>query len=426
MASGKDGKSRRGTNLPLMGDFNQRVILDTIRRSTDGLSRVEVAKATGLSAQTISNICRRLLEQDLIAEVGKEISGPGKPRTILRLNPAGLYAAGVHIDPAVVTFVILDFTGKVAAHSTRQTPPASDPDATICFIADNVAELIESSGIDRQKLLGLGVAAPGPLDSATGTIVDAPLLPGWRRVPLRDGLAAATGLPVLVDKDVTAAAVAEMWAGGPSGMGSFVFFYLGTGIGAGLVLRDEVLRGSSDNAGEIGHIIGDPDGPDCFCGMRGCIAVSCLPQNLVAEAIREGVLEDVRFDGEAQTVDGQFTKLCALAESGNAAAAGIIDRSAMRIAKAVSVLTNVLDLDRVVFGGPFWRRLSKAYFERIPDLLDSMNIVHQIHKVTMVGTGVGEDVGAVGAACLVLEQAYSPSSQRLLLEADRDTGRAAG
>lgn len=422
-----DGSARRGTNLPLMGDFNQRVILDTIRRSPDGLSRVEVAHTTGLSAQTISNICRRLLEQDLIAEVGKEISGPGKPRTILQLNPSGLYSAGVHIDPAVMTFVLLDFTGRVVAHSRIQTPPATDPAETISVIALEADRMIDGSGIDRSKLVGLGVAAPGPLDSETGTLVDPPLLTGWHRVPLRDGLSEAIGLPVLVDKDVTAAAVAEMWAGGNSGTGSFAFYYFGTGIGAGLVIRDEVLRGSSDNAGEIGHIIVDPDGPECFCGLRGCIAVTCLPQTMVAEAESLGILPEAGEGNRADIVDARFTRLCQLADEGDPAAAALIDRSAVRVARGVSIMTNMLDLDRVVFGGPFWQRLSRAYLERIPALLDELTIIRKIHTVEVVGTGVGEDVGAVGAACLVLEQAHSPSAQRLLLGEDqRHVGARAG
>src|SRR6185312_7030985 len=104
---------RRGTNLPKMGDFNQAVILDSIRRSEEGLSRVELAGLAGLAAQTVSNICRRLLDSGLIVEAGKDGSGPGKPRTILRLNPKGMYVVGVHIDPALTSYALLDAVGTV-------------------------------------------------------------------------------------------------------------------------------------------------------------------------------------------------------------------------------------------------------------------------------------------------------------------------
>ena len=110
-----------------MGDFNLTVILDAIRRSPAGLSRVELAQIVGLSPQTISNISRRLLDQSLIVEAGKEGTGPGKPRTMLRLNPAGMYAVGVHVDPAVLTFVLLDLVGDVVRHTRIPTPDGGQP-----------------------------------------------------------------------------------------------------------------------------------------------------------------------------------------------------------------------------------------------------------------------------------------------------------
>ena len=398
-----------------MGDFNQSVILDAIRRAAPGLSRVELAAATGLSAQTISNICRRLLDQELIVEGRKESKGPGKPRTMLQLNAQGAYAIGVHLDPTVMTFVMLDLTGKVVAHRRKRTPKLSDPSTIVSQIASALAKLIDDSGVPRSKIGGVGIAAPGPIDSVRGTVVDPPNLAGWHRVPLRDDLAKATGLPAILDKDVTAAAVAEMWAGGANGVGSFIFLYLGTGLGAGLVIQDEVVRGSSDNAGEIGHIVTDPAGPPCFCGMRGCIAVTCIPQALVKEAEMLGVLDDVRVGTDTREVDARFTELCAAAAAGNSVAIEIIDRSAIRLSRAVAVIANVLDVDRVVFGGPFWARVSEHYLRRVPELLEELRAARSIHRIAVTGTGVGDDVAAIGAACLVLDRAMTPHPRALLL-----------
>lgn len=407
---------RRGTNLPRMGDFNLTVILDAIRRSPVGLSRVELAKIVGLSPQTISNISRRLLDQNLIVEAGKEGTGPGKPRTMLRLNPGGMYAVGVHLDPAVTTFVVLDLVGDVVKHSRIKTPSGADPGAVIDTIAAEIRELIHESGVDPAKIAGLGVASPGPIDLNEGTVVDPPLLLGWDRVPLRDALVQATGLSTLVDKDVTSAAVAETWAGGPSGAGSFIFMYMGTGIGCGIVLNDEVIRGTSGNAGEIGHIVVDPDGPLCDCGLRGCVKSAAIPQVLVARAVEAGVLDGPRGETSGPAVQERFAQLCAQAYGGDAKAAEIIDRSAVLVARAVSVITNTLDVDRVVFGGPFWSCLSETYLRLVPELVAENSATRKIHGIDVVGTGVGEDVGAIGAACLVLEHTLAPRSQRLLLD----------
>jgi predicted NBD/HSP70 family sugar kinase len=386
-----------------MGDFNLTVILDAIRRSSGGLSRVELAQIVGLSPQTISNISRRLLDQNLIVEAGKEGSGPGKPRTILRLNPSGMYAVGVHLDPAVSTFVLLDLLGAVVQHSQIRTPDNGNPVAVIASIAAEIEQLTQLSDVDRSKIAGLGVAAPGPIDHDHGTVVEPPLLSGWDRVPLRSALADATGLEVLMDKDVTSAAVAETWAGGTSGTG-FIFMYMGTGIGCGIVLNDEVVRGTSGNAGEIGHIIVDPDGPPCDCGLRGCVKSSCIPQVLVADARAAGVLEGTGPLSGAAVQEG-FARLCEAADAGNSAAA-----------RAAAVVANTLDVDRVVFGGPFWAPLSKRYLELVPELIRQNSDAGNIHGIEVVGTGVGEDVGAVGAASLVLEHTLAPRAQRLLLE----------
>lgn len=415
MAEQPQSAMRRGTNLPAMGDFNQSVILDAIRRSPTGLSRVELASATGLSAQTISNICRRLLDREFIVAAGQQISGPGKPRTILRLNPSGRFALGVHLDPTVTTFVILDLTGSVVARSRHPTPTSTDPDVIIANLVSAISELVSASGVSRDRIAGVGIAAPGPIDRVRGTVVDPPHLVGWHHVQLRDALAEGTGFPAILDKDVTAAAVAEMWAGGPSGLGSFAFFYLGTGIGAGLVVRDEAVRGSSDNAGEIGHIVTDPDGPQCFCGLRGCVFVTCMPRSLVLEADRRGVFRGAAVNLDTVSIDEHFTVLCDAADAGDEVAIDILEQSAVRLSKALSVVANLLDLDRIVFGGPFWSRLSAHYMRSIPTLLEELRVARSIHRITVVGTGVGEDVAAIGAACLVLDRTLTPNPKSLLL-----------
>ncbi len=411
---------RRGTNLPKMGDFNQAVILDSIRRSEEGLSRVELAGSAGLAAQTVSNICRRLLDAGLIMEAGKEASGPGKPRTILRLNPKGMFAVGVHIDPTVTSFAVVDAVGTVLESLERPTDLASAPDDAVAAMGLEIRDLIDRSGVDQQRIAGVGVATPGPIDAASGTVVDPPHMPGWQRVPLRSILQEATGLPVVMDKDVTAAVVAELWTGSTGSASSLVYIYIGTGIGAGLILGDEVVRGSSGNAGEIGHIITDPDGPECDCGRRGCVKAACTPETLVAEARATGVLPvaDPAFPPSLQQ---DLAALAAAAEDGNTAAGDILARSARRMAGVVSVLASLLDVERVVFGGPFWPPLATTYLAQVPELVRQLSVTSKVHAVDVAGTRLFPGGEAVGAACLVMEKTFSPNAAQLLLAAKEKT-----
>jgi predicted NBD/HSP70 family sugar kinase len=390
--------TRRGTNLPRMGDFNEAVVLDAIRRVPEGLSRVELARATGLSAQTVTNICRRLLTSGLAREAGTTSSGAGKPRRLLQLIPEARYAVGVHLDPAVVTFVVLDMLGRIVARTQRPTPEAADPDGTLVEMSQSINALITESAVPRDRILGLGVAVPGPVDLASGLVIAPPELVGWGRVPLRDSLVEATRLSVLMDKDVIAAAVAERWAGAAINTGNFVFFYLGTGSGMGVVVDDVVLRGFSGNAGEVGGLY-----------------AACTTDALVAEAIELGVLGPEFKPASPRDAEQSLLVLCRHAAAGDQIAGEIIDRWAVRVGRGVSAAATLVDSEMIVFGGPIWPHLAERFMAIVPGIVDSSPFVNKIHPTAVTTTGLGIDVGAIGAACLVLDQMLSVQPQSLLL-----------
>ncbi|MCI0156776.1 ROK family transcriptional regulator [Leifsonia shinshuensis] len=413
----------KGANLPAIAAFNETVVLDAVRRSEGGLSRVELASVTGLSAQTVTNVTRRLLAQGLIREAGKQNEGsPGKPRTLLRLDPAGAYAVGVHLDPTVITCVLLDLEGEVVEHDRRPSPPDGDAKETLAAILEAIGSVLATPGVDAARVIGVGVAAPGPIDAETGVVVRPPLIPGWNDFHLRDELTSATGLPSLVAKDVISAAVAERWRDPAGASKDYAFIYYGTGAGIGLVLNGEVYTGSTENAGDAGHVLVDPGGALCACGRRGCWGESVRPQRLVMQGIWAGVLEppggETVVDGvdlelDVEVVDTLFTQLTAAADAGDGRAAAIVDRSIRNTAFYLSNLAALLDIDRVVFGGPSWSRVESRYLEQLPGRMAEIDMSILTHPVLLQGTAVGEDVAAVGAACLVLDETFSPRVGRL-------------
>jgi len=409
-----------GTNLPAIGGYNQTVVLDAVRRHRSGLSRVELAQRTGLSAQTIGNVSRRLIESGLIRETGKLINGPGKPRTMLELEPQGRYAVGVHIDPAVITFVVLDLEGSVVGHSLARTPSAPDPEEVIELMARHIDELIASAGVDRDRVMGVGIASPGPIDLGAGVVLDPPMLRRWRDVPLRTALSQATGLPVLLEKDVTAAAVAELWFSASGKRSNFVFVYYGTGLGTGLVVGREPVRGASANAGDFGHIVVDEGGPRCICGDRGCVGMLVTPSAVVRDAVESGVL-DARFrlsEDDAEEIaktDRGFAALVALAEEGEEGALAVIRRAARRLARSIVVIINLLDLDEVILGGPFWGAIEPFMLQELAADVAASTALIPKHPITVVSSAIGADVAAIGAACLVLDHAFSPRPSAMLI-----------
>lgn len=408
---------RRGTNFQALGGFNQTVVLDTIRRTREGVSRVEIAKQTGLSAQTVSNMSRRLLNDGIINEAGQQILGVGKPRTILQLNPSGRYAIGVHIDPAVITYVILDLDGQIVARASTSTPSSMPPDRVIESMTNSIESIIATSGAPRDRVLGIGIAAPGPVNLDRGIILEPPLLEHWHSVALRDALADATGFLVLLEKDVTAAAVAELWKSEGEERDNFMFFYYGTGTGVGLALGHEAVRGSTGNPGEAGHIIVDPDGPTCRCGRRGCLGDAIMPRILVETAIERGAIDAPGGTLDSGTVDACFTLLAERASAGDPGASRILDETAGHIAAAIVTIASLLDLDRVVFGGPYWERVSGYLLPKLPDLINSSDVLLTPHSVAVTSATIGGAVVAVGAACLVLDNVLSPRPSALLISA---------
>ena len=414
---------RRGANLPSLGGFNRTVVLDAVRRAPDGISRVELAARTGLSPQTVSNVTRFLIEAGIIAESGTVASGRGKPRTILRLEPTSRYAIGVHVDPAVVTHVLIDLAGTVVAETTSSTPSAEDPQQVVAAMASAVDRLVTGSGIDPAAVLGVGIASPGPIDADAGLVLDPPFLPRWRDVPLREALAEATGYGVLLEKDVTAAVVGEMFLAGEAAARHFAFVYYGTGFGVGLVVDHEPVRGAGANAGDAGHIMVDQGAladADVGTGGRGEVGPTITPERLLRIAAERGldlgaVCTGPDGDVDLAAVDRAWDRLAAAIVAGDPVATALAADAGTVMGRAAVVIVNLLDVDRVVFGGPFWSRIASAALPAATAAIAGSPILVPKHPVTVVDSGRGADVTAVGAACLVLDAALSPRASALLI-----------
>jgi predicted NBD/HSP70 family sugar kinase len=399
-----------------VGDFNQMVLLDAIRRAPEGLSQVQLIATSGLSAQTVSNITKRLIDSELIRTDGIRINGRGKPRTTLRLKADGRYAVGIHLDPAVVSCVVTDLMGDVIIERHDVDLLTDDPESSMHRLGDAVKELIVGSGVDRARIVGVGIASPGPLNIEAGSLVDPPWLPGWDGVALRASLARELELPVLLDKDTIAAATAEMWARPDHGDSVTLFVYVGTGIGSALMSSGEVMRGFSDNAGEIGHLVVMADGPLCDCGRRGCLGRASDLTALVAEAISLGVIPDPETDLTPHVVDLQMAILSRAATEGTPRARQLLDRASLAIAEAVRMLVGIHDARYVVIGGPFWSHLESVCLPKIREVLLAAPGGKGIEAI-VESSLVGYNVGAIGAASLVLTSAFSAHTASLLIKA---------
>ncbi|MGP3962490.1 ROK family transcriptional regulator [Nonomuraea sp. 3N208] len=386
-----------GTNLPKIGSYNRAVVLEAIQAS-DGISRVQIAARTRLTAQTVSVIVRRLLEEGLVVEDGSAPSSGGKPRTILRVDPGAGYAVGVHFDPKEISCVLADLAGRPVARSRLAVRTGLRPEAVIRQMARAARRILREAEVPDGKVLGVGLACPGPLDG-DGVMVSPPRLPGWEQAPIKQLLREHTRFPVTVDNDATAAAIGERWAGIARTTPSFAYLYLGTGIGGGIFLDNQVYRGRSMNAAEFGHITVEPDGPECYCGNRGCVEAVCCPSAIEA------------------AMGGRDTHaaICAAAARGESAARLVIERVAQRLADAAVSVVNMLDIDLLVLGGPALREVGEIYREVIAAAVASRALARRLHTVRVETSPIAADAAAIGAASLVFHATYAPRLGSTLL-----------
>jgi predicted NBD/HSP70 family sugar kinase len=229
-------------------------------------SRADLARTTGLTRVTVSDLVGELIAEGLVEELGAPAeSRVGKPPILVGLaaDSAHIVALDLSVDDTM-TGAVINLAGEVKARRELTLAGLKGDDA-VAVVHRLAAELI---GLADRPVLGIGVGSPGVVD-ADGTVIAAPNL-GWADVPLAAGLREALHLPVFVANDANAAVLGEHTFG-DTGDGGLMVIRVGTGVGAGLVLEGSLLHGSRGAAGEIGHVVVDPDGEPCACSRRGCL-----------------------------------------------------------------------------------------------------------------------------------------------------------
>ncbi|MFI9743468.1 ROK family protein [Streptomyces sp. NPDC052494] len=304
------------------------------------LSRVELARRTGLSSTAVTKAARPLIDDGYLYELPPERTAPGAGRPVnpLAVAPDREYFIGLKISADQLFGAVCDLRAGVRATAVRPLGETT-PEAVAPLVAELVDELLDTEPAFRDRTRHLGVAVNGDVDRESGRLRHSGLL-GWRDVPLADLLAASTGLSVTVENDVRALTVAEHWFGEGIGTGYFALVTIGAGVGSALVVNGRLLRGAYGVAGEVGHLCVDPTGPRCRCGARGCVE---------AIASTEAILAAVRRDTE----DGHLTfdEAVRMARDGHPAARAAFARAGDAIGVGIAALVNLVGPERVVVSG---------------------------------------------------------------------------
>ena len=370
---------------------HERAVFHEIRRSGP-ISRAQLADRTGLSAQAMGAIVRSLLELGLIEERPMaRREGPGAPATGIQLRPDGAFAFGFGLERDSLSGVLVDLWGARLWQYKRPVEPGEEPTDTLESMATAVRSVLRSPRFRhvRDRTRGLGVAAPGPINLAEGTIVGPPDFPGWEKVAIVSSLEAATGLRVLVDNAASAAALGVEWQMLPS-HGSFLYCYWGLGIGGGLVIGREAYRGSTGNSAELGHVVVNENGRPCACGGRGC---------LEADSSAAALLRDARQFGQFSSIEA-----VAAASEHMSSVRQLLEKAAQQMAAALVTAINLTDVPEVVIGGAHFAAVEDIFLPILRSAIEGQVLRRHIAPVALKTTDIGEEANAIGAAALVLHE----------------------
>ncbi len=313
-------------------EHNEQLVLATIY--DDGpVSRADVARRTGLTRTTVSDVVEKLLVSGLTREVGRGPSTGGKAPILLQVPDDARLLVGVDLGDAVFRGATVNLRGEIL-HRIEVPSEDADGDAALDRALDLVDRLLS---MRAGPILGIGIGAPGLIDTTDGTVVQA-VKREWRNLPLGSMVARRYGLPVYVANDSQVAALAEHVFGAVRSS-NLIAVKAGLGIGAGLVLNGELFQGDGFGAGEIGHTVVEMDGELCRCGSRGCLETVASSRAVLAR------LELLR--GEPVSLETAVEAF----RQGDEVVRGVVLQAGDRLGTAVAALVGALDVHRIVLAG---------------------------------------------------------------------------
>lgn len=393
----------RGSNNLGTRQFNERVVLQAIRLH-GALPKAEIARLTNLTAQTVQLIIARLETDGLVLKQAPLRGRIGQPSIPMALNPDGAFSIGIKIGRRSLDVLLVDFAAHVRERLTLDYP-FPDPDTLFDEIRTRVQALRKTLGPRRAPLLhGVGVAAPLSLGGWRSLLGVAPERAGkWNEIDIRAQVTAMTKLPVEMVKDTTAACVAELVSGRGRSIRSFLYIFVDTFIGGGLVIDSRLRSGGSGNAGAVGSM---PLGPGDAGGAapRQVLNVASL-FTLESMYARAGL--DVGALADARAVASPWLPVTR----------EWMSQSTPAIALAINGAAALLDLEAVIIDGSFGREMLAAVLAEVDVALDRCNWEGVSRPRVLAGT-IGPDAGAIGGALLPLYANFAPD-RNLFLKLDR-------
>lgn len=313
------------------------------------------------------------------------------------------YVVGVDLGGTQIRACLADKDGNILREIRQPTRAKEGLQPVLQRIKDTIAQVLHD--VTEADVLAIGVGSPGPLDPRSGVVIAPPNLPGWRDVPLRDILSQEFGLPVYVNNDANAAALAEQRFGAGRGCSDIVYLTISTGIGGGIVCCGQLLLGAHGLAGEPGHATVEPAGPRCNCGNVGCLEVMAAGPAIARHALelmeqgRRSSLWAAVQDGVELTAE----MVGRAAQEGDSVALQAIARAAYYLGIGVLNLIHIFDPERVILGGGV-SKLGSLLFDPVCAWVRDHGMTVMQRATPIVPAALGDQVGLLGAVAWALDR----------------------
>jgi glucokinase len=309
---------------------------------------------------------------------------------------------GIDIGGTNIVVAAVSAEGDLLARTSAPTMPKWGPDDGVRRIVAMIREVQRAAG--DGDLAGVGIGCTGPVNRLTGTIHNPYTLPTWDNFPLTSRLADVLQVPVVIENDAHAGALGEHWRGAGRGTRHLIYVTVGTGVGGGLILNGMLYTGATGTAGEIGHHSVNMNGPECYCGGRGCVEQYAAAPALTRSARDRMSSSDTLMalvDGDPGRINPKV--LAEAARSGDPVARAVIDEGAIALAIGIANLAYILVPDIIVMGGGVMRSFD-LFRPIIDDTLDRLNF--PLGDLRVLRAALDTDAGVIGAARAVLDRCF--------------------
>ena len=374
-----------------MKSGNRRLILNIIKKTP--VSRAELARKTGLTRAAVTLIVDELVRDGILIESGTMEAGYGRKPVLLDLNPASYYAAGLSLTRVGCRMGIMDIKGNLLISREADIANCDGADKCLEWIADGLRKMIDKSALPAEKLLGLGISAPGPVDIVSGEILNPPNFDQWHNVNIVNILKKYFNFDIYLENNSASLALAEKNYGRGMGFNSFMLLVVDTGIGAGIIINDRLYRGVGGFGSEVGHTSIDIHGIPCKCGNRGCLEVYASIPSAVGTVRNNG--------GSVATwrdiVDGALAgdKICREA----------VDRESLYLSAGITNAMNILELEAVILAGNITYK-PQMLLDGIREYVGNSAITRNIRRLQIMNSSIEKNHEVISAASIIIEKYF--------------------